>query len=451
MEPAKDSDILCIRKTRVLVVIMLFLGMSNAYVFRTNMSVAIVVMVNHAKVMGKNETNKSLPEGEFDWSYKLQGYILASFFYGYVLTQIPFGVLINNYGAKLFLGIGMLINSLAAFLVPTAARRFGYIGLCVVRFIQGLGEGPIVPCTHSMLASWTPVHERSRSGATVYAGAQFGTIISMPISGYLAAHGGWPSIFYVFGFFSTLWCIAFLLVVPEDPQVAKKITEVERKYILDSIWGTEPNESLEKKPILKIATSLPFLSILLAHIAQNYGYETLMTELPTYLALTMHLDIKTNGLLSAMPYLSMWVMAMLFGIFADKLITHNFSVTFTRKLLNSVGEYGAALMLLAVGYMQDSLVMTMALFTIGMGLNAAIYSGFKINHLDISPGFAGLLISITNCSANCVGLLAPIVAGYIINNNPDISNWRIVFLIAALVYSFCATFYLIFASGQRQW
>lgn len=233
--------------------------------------------------------------------------------------------------------------------------------------------------------------------------------------------------------------------------MAKKITEVERKYILDSIWGTEPNESLEKKPILKIATSLPFLSILLAHIAQNYGYETLMTELPTYLALTMHLDIKTNGLLSAMPYLSMWVMAMLFGIFADKLITHNFSVTFTRKLLNSVGEYGAALMLLAVGYMQDSLVMTMALFTIGMGLNAAIYSGFKINHLDISPGFAGLLISITNCSANCVGLLAPIVAGYIINNNPDISNWRIVFLIAALVYSFCATFYLIFASGQRQW
>lgn len=452
MEPTKDSDILCIRKTRVFVVMMLFFGMANAYVFRTNMSVAIVAMVNHTTVMSQNGTTNSLLEGEFDWSYKLQGYILASFFYGYVITQIPFGLLIKRYGAKLFLGCGMLINSLAAFLVPTAARKGGYIGLCVVRFIQGLGEGPIVPCTHTMLANWTPVHERSRSGATVYAGAQFGTILSMPISGFLAAYGGgWPSIFYVFGFFSTLWCIIFLWIVPEDPQVAKKITEVERKYILESIWGSEPNKTLGKTPILKIATSLPFVAILLAHIAQNYGYETLMTELPTYLATTMHLNIKTNGLLSALPYLAMWVMAMLFAIFADALITHNFSTTFTRKLMNSVGQYGAALMLLAVGYMQNSLVMTMVLFTIGLGLNAAIYSGFKINHLDISPEYAGLLISITNCSANCVGLLAPIVAGHLINNNPDISNWRFVFLIAALVYALCATFYIIFSSGQRQW
>ena len=51
----------------------------------------------------------------------------------------------------LFLGWGMLINSVFAFLVPIAAREGGVIGLIVIRFIQGLGEGPIVPCTHAML------------------------------------------------------------------------------------------------------------------------------------------------------------------------------------------------------------------------------------------------------------------------------------------------------------
>lgn len=36
---------------------MLFLGMANAYVMRTNMSVAIVAMVNHTAIAeGKNET-----------------------------------------------------------------------------------------------------------------------------------------------------------------------------------------------------------------------------------------------------------------------------------------------------------------------------------------------------------------------------------------------------------
>lgn len=31
-------------------------------------------------------------------------------------------------------------------------------------------QGPIVPCTHAMLAKWVPPNERSRMGAAVYAG-----------------------------------------------------------------------------------------------------------------------------------------------------------------------------------------------------------------------------------------------------------------------------------------
>jgi MFS transporter, ACS family, solute carrier family 17 (sodium-dependent inorganic phosphate cotransporter), other len=38
----------------------------------------------------------------------------------------------------------MMINSVFAFLVPIAAQKGGIIWLCVIRFIQGLGEGPIV-------------------------------------------------------------------------------------------------------------------------------------------------------------------------------------------------------------------------------------------------------------------------------------------------------------------
>ena len=31
-------------------------------------------------------------------------------------------------------------------------------------------QGPIVPCTHAILAKWIPPNERSRMGAFVYAG-----------------------------------------------------------------------------------------------------------------------------------------------------------------------------------------------------------------------------------------------------------------------------------------
>lgn len=78
------------------------------------------------------------------WDTKVQSIILSSFFYGYVITQIPFGILSKKYGAKYFLGVGMLINSVFGLLVPIAAHK-GFLWLCVVRFIQGLGEVSYYP------------------------------------------------------------------------------------------------------------------------------------------------------------------------------------------------------------------------------------------------------------------------------------------------------------------
>lgn len=62
----------------------------------------------------------------------------------------------------------------------------------------------------------------------------------MPLSGVLSEYGfagGWPSIFYVFGAVGTIWCIAFLLMVYEDPESHPRIAEDEKKYILSALWG----------------------------------------------------------------------------------------------------------------------------------------------------------------------------------------------------------------------
>ncbi|XP_048507778.1 putative inorganic phosphate cotransporter isoform X2 [Athalia rosae] len=449
--------------SRHIVTFMLFLGMANAYVMRTNMSVAIVAMVNHSALPvaedfvddeceGVLNTTSSAADGEFIWDTSLQGYVLSSFFYGYVITQIPFGVLAKKYGAKYFLGGGMLINSVFGLLVPVAARG-GLWWLILVRFIQGLGEGPIVPCTHALLAKWIPPNERSRMGAFVYAGAQFGTVVSMPLSGLLSEYGfdgGWPSIFYVFGIVGAIWSIAFLLSVHEDPEQHPSIAEDEKKYILSSVWGAA-GVSSPPVPWKSIVTSLPFWAILMAHMGQNYGYETLMTELPTFMKQVLHFDIKSNGTVSALPYLAMWIFSMLISHVADWMISsERFSHGVTRKILNSIGQFGPAIALVAASYTGCNPWLTVAILTVGVGFNGGIYSGFKVNHLDISPRFAGILMSLTNCLANLAGLLAPITAGHIIVGKPTQAQWRIVFMISAAVYVVCGMFYLVFASGRRQ-
>lgn len=102
--------------------------------------------------------------------------------------------------------------------------------------------------------------------------------------------------------------------------------------------------------------------------------------------------------------------------------SERFNHTSTRKIINSIGQYGPAICLIIASYTGCERYVTVAILTVGLGLNGAIYSGFKINHLDITPRFAGILMSFTNCTANLAGLLAPIVAGNIIEGK--VSNSR---------------------------
>jgi MFS family permease len=99
----------------------------------------------------------------------------------------------------------------------------------------------------------------------VYAGAQFGTIISMPLSGLLAEYS-WPLIFYVFGAMGVIWSVLFLWTVYEDPQSNPKISDSEKNYINTSIWGTGVQERSPKIPWGDVLTSMPFYAILFAHV-----------------------------------------------------------------------------------------------------------------------------------------------------------------------------------------
>ena len=78
-----------------------------------------------------------------------------------------------------------------------------------------------------------------------------------------------------------------------------------------------------------------------------------------------------------------------------------------------------AIALVAASFTGCNRWLTVAILTVGVGFNGGIYSGFKINHLDISPRHTGVLMSITNCLANIAGLFAPLTAGAIIHGQVD--------------------------------
>ena len=80
----------------------------------------------------------------------MQGLILGSFFYGYVLTQIPGGRLAELWGGKWLYGLGVLVTAFFTLITPWAANTSVYL-LVAVRIMEGLGEGVTFPAMHAML------------------------------------------------------------------------------------------------------------------------------------------------------------------------------------------------------------------------------------------------------------------------------------------------------------
>lgn len=94
--------------------------------------------------------------------------------------------------------------------------------------------------------------------------------------------------------------------------------------------------------------------------------------------------IFQNGILSSVPYLGMWISSLFLSMMADWFIsTNKFSITTTRKILNSIGQFGPAICLAVVSYTGCNRVLTVFLLTVGISMNGGIYSGFKVSFENV--------------------------------------------------------------------
>lgn len=103
----------------------------------------------------------------------------------------------------------------------------------------------------------------------------------------------------------------------------------------------------------------------------------------------------------------------------------------SRKICNTFSEVIPAFALIGLAYVKnDQPVLAETILVIAVSTNIASYCGYNVNHIDLSPNFAGALMGFTNATANICSLLAPIVAGWIA---PD--PVRVIFVAFATSFS----------------
>lgn len=76
------------------------------------------------------------------------------------------------------------------------------------------------------------------------------------------------------------------------------------------------------------------------------------------------------------------------------------------------------------------------------------FSGFNVNHLDIAPRYAAILMGFSNGIGTLAGLTCPFVTEAFTAHSKH--GWTSVFLLASLIHFTGVTFYAVYASGELQ-
>ena len=191
-------------------------------------------------------------ERTFDWNEDRIGWILTGYFWGYMVTLVPAGLLSELIGPWHVILWSSLASGVLTGLTPLFAEG-GYIGVVISRvFIGMLGvrpsahcvffkffvfQGLAYPAAHVLIAKWAPPHEKGKFVAAML-GNTIGTMVTFNLVGWVSDAWGWQWGFYVLVILMAAFCLGFFFVVADTPEKSRCTSQEERDYIQESHHGS---------------------------------------------------------------------------------------------------------------------------------------------------------------------------------------------------------------------
>ncbi|GBM21231.1 Vesicular glutamate transporter 2.2 [Araneus ventricosus] len=247
-----------------------------------------------------------------------------------------------------------------------------------------------------------------------------------------------------------IWYIFWLWLTFEKPSCHPTISQAELIYIENSIGPVSKTlPTLKTTPWKAMLTSMPVYAIIVANFCRSWTFYLLLLSQPMFFKEVLNLEVDQSGIVGALPHLLMTIVVPIGGYFADYLRRREIlTTTGVRKLFNCGGFGMEAVFLLVVAFARNHMAVLFGLI-LAVGFSGFAISGFNVNHLDIAPRYASILMGMSNGFGTLAGMICPIVEENLTNlGTPD--EWQRVFLIASLIHFAGVIFYGIFASGEKQ-
>ncbi len=322
------------------------------------------------------------------------GSLLSAFFWTYALMQISgiAGWFTDRFPVGWVMLGGYVLWSAATVLTGLTSN---YVGLFLALLLLGVGESVAYPC-YSRVFAQLPQHQRGRANAFIDAGTKMGPAVGAFVGGLLLVHAGWRMLFIVLGTGGLLWVFPWLRFMPRHERNAhgsdsQPLPSIAKLLRVKSAWGT-----------------------FLGHFCGNYFLYFQLTWLPIYLVREEKLSIGSMSRLASGVFLLIACSALTAGWISDRLIATGASPTRVRKTV-VVGGLAVASSILLLAFTHSYLRASIGIMSVAcMG-----YGAFASNHWAISqtlagPAMAGRWTGMQNGIANLAGIIAPWLAGAIV-------------------------------------
>lgn len=384
-------------------------------------------------------------QGELHLDPAVMGVVMSAFFAGYFWFQIPGGILANRWGTRRVLPLLCLAWSACG---AWTALSTSADSLKLSRFISGIAQGGLVPCSAKAVRDWVPPAQTGLASSAVAGSMTLGGVIAAGLTAQLLPQLGWRGVFFLYSALGLLWALMFYAGFRNRPEEHPKVNEAELHVIRD---GAAPKPAVtvvdEKDQPKRVLAAMVISSTLwllcLQAFCRAFGAVFFSTWFPAYLEQGRGVSVVTAGSLSMWPQVGILVGNLLGGVLVDRLLVRSRSKWVSRCATSALALVLCAVALLAATVIADAQV---AVWVIALGcvcFGCGSPAGWAAQ-MDVSGKHTATIFAIANMAGNFGAWVCPILLGQtILSIKAGHTSWSMLLYIIAGIYMLGAIFWVL--------
>jgi MFS transporter, ACS family, D-galactonate transporter len=320
------------------------------------------------------------------------GILLSAFFWTYALFQIVSGWLVDRFEVNWVLALGVLIWSFATL---STGLLHSFELLLAARLILGIGESVAYPSYNKIIAKHFHASLRGRANGLISAGWAGGPALGTLVGGLVMARVGWRLFFVVLGFGSALWLLPWVVWMPKGP-------------------GLAPSTAAKPAGILEILLQRSAWGTFVGLFCFNYLWYFLITWLPFYLVRHRNFSLQTMSVVGSAAFFALAISVLASGSLADRWMAAGGHPTRVLKTFCGGGLALASISFVLVSVTANHTVAMAILIFSCVALGMCAPNLWTMTQILAGPQTAGRWAGLENFCGNIAGILAPILAGFIL-------------------------------------